>query len=108
MVSMWYVYGNNVDIIILSSTSRMDWEDISFIIRSRYRKNVLFLLYSEPSTPTKLSKQTSLVLSHVSRTLKQLEDNGFVECLSSSTKGKIYNITSKGRSIVEIIKEKNL
>ena len=65
------------------------WKDVSFIISSEYRKKVLEKLET-PKTPSNLSKEININISHVSRALSELESKKMIECLTpESNKGKL-------------------
>jgi predicted transcriptional regulator len=76
----------------------MLWEQISFINRSKNRKTILFKL-TKPTTPTVLSKELSLHRSVVSRSLLDLEKEGFVICLNLAKKERYYQITKKDEEL---------
>jgi predicted transcriptional regulator len=81
----------------------MSWENVSYIIRSRTRKAVLLELKT-PKTPTMLATSIKTSLPNVSRSLRQLKNNGFVVCLTPKQRvGKIYSLTEKGQATVEKI-----
>ncbi|MFH1365639.1 MAG: winged helix-turn-helix domain-containing protein [archaeon] len=76
------------------------WDDISFIIRSKHRKNILKLL-DKPKTPTQIKKTTGLHFNIVSRTIIELEKNGFLKCLNPQQKLiRFYQITKRGKDLL--------
>lgn len=84
----------------------MDWKKYSFVVRAKNRKKILKAL-KEPKTPTQLSKETKINLSHVSRSLRELMDKDLVKCLTpDQTTGRVYDRTETGEKIVEKIAEK--
>ncbi len=83
----------------------MDWDNVSFILKSKKRKDLLFLL-EKPRTPTQLSKAMNSSLSNISLKLKDMSDQGIVKCVNpENRKGRIYVLTEKGKGILEKIKE---
>ncbi len=79
------------------------WEDISYILSSKHRKNILKLL-GDPKTPTQLKSETGLHFNSVSRTLNELVKKGFAECLNPKQKlTRFYRITNKGKKLLEEI-----
>lgn len=69
---------------------KKDWEKVAFVRASKYRKQILDAL-SEPKTPTELAKITGQNVSHISRTLKELQKKKLVKCLTPNLrKGKLY------------------
>lgn len=84
------------------------WNKVSFIIRSKCRKEVLAVLSESPLTPSAIAKKTNFHLSHTSRALQELKDRNFVECLTDAHKGKIYRITREGKYVLDRIRKTNL
>lgn len=79
----------------------MNWEIIGII---RYSKRLYAILktLTEPLSPTEISKLTNKQLTNVSNGLKRLEEMGLVENMTPRTrKGKIYQITRKGKEILK-------
>ena len=82
-----------------------NWDDISFVIRGKHRKEILSLL-DKPQTPTKIKEETKLHFNSVSRTLVELEKKGFIACLNPSQKLiRFYQITDKGKNLLKKVKE---
>jgi len=80
------------------------WDEIGYILASKYRKNVVEKLSHKNYLPSVLAKETKIQLSHVSRALRELIDKNIVECLNmNSKKGKIYALTELGKKISQII-----
>ncbi len=53
-------------------------------------------------TPIEISKKTGIALSHVSNTLAELLENDLAVCLTPKLKkGRLYDLTSQGKKIVE-------
>ncbi len=78
-----------------------EWENVSYIISSKYRSKVLRDLKS-PKTPSNLSKELKINKTHISRTLSELESKKMVECLTpESKKGRLYAITKYGKKILD-------
>ena len=78
------------------------WDLVSFVSRSKQRKQILPLL-KEPITPSAIAKRSGLYSTHVSRALKEFEKKKLVECLTPNERvGKLYKITKQG---LEILKE---
>ena len=83
------------------SLTFMKWNDISFIISSKYRKIVLESVKTH-KTPTGISKELKIQRAHVSRALIELGKEKLVECLTpNKRKGRLYIITHKGREILK-------
>ncbi|MFW5983491.1 MAG: winged helix-turn-helix domain-containing protein [bacterium] len=55
-------------------------------------------------TPTEISKKSQIVVNHVSNFLKELRENGLVECLNEKDKrGRLYQITKLGKKVIELM-----
>ncbi len=78
-----------------------NWEDISFINSSSYRRRILEKL-DKPKTPSYLSKELSINKTHISRALSELIERKLIICLTpESRKSKIYTISEYGKEILE-------
>lgn len=81
------------------------WDDLGFIIRSKYRKAV-FLSLEKPIRPSQISKKLNLRLTHITRALRELKQKGFAKCLNPKEKiGRFYTLTKKGKYIFKKVKE---
>lgn len=79
------------------------WELVSFINRSQQRRKILLAL-RKPATPSKLSKETGMYLTHVSRALRELTEKGLVDCLTPKERvEKYYRISNLGRAVLNKI-----
>ena len=80
------------------------WELLGKISASTYRVKVLEELNKSPKTPKQLSKLTNIGMSHISRTLKELEKLCLVKCLTPEIrKSKFYSITDVGIKVLKDI-----
>ncbi len=78
----------------------MDWDAYSYVFRSKNRKLVLASL-TKPKTPSQISRDTGILLPHVSRALRELEQKGLVKCLTPQERmGRIYTLTDLGREVL--------
>ncbi|MBI2005157.1 MAG: ArsR family transcriptional regulator [Candidatus Aenigmarchaeota archaeon] len=78
------------------------WDLVSFVSRSKQRKQILPLL-REPITPSVVAKKSGLYSTHVSRALKEFKKKKLIECLTPHERvGKLYKITKLG---LEVLKE---
>ena len=76
-----------------------DWSDVSFVKRSKYRREVVSVI-DEEMTPTELADETGLQQPHISRALGELKEKEIVELLNPEDKmGRLYRLTDKGREI---------
>lgn len=87
-----------------------DWDEIGFVISSRYRILALKRLAAGPATPSQIATDESVGIAHVSRALQDLRDRGLVNLLVSEDrkKGRVYGLTEEGRTIWETIDTENL
>ena len=84
----------------------MLWDTISYVYSSKIRYKILQLLASKVQTPKQLADDLSYAMSHISRALKELELKETITCLTPErNKGKMYQITSKGKEILIKIEE---
>ena len=80
------------------------WEDVGYVMASKYRETILKKLSKKNYMPSILAKETNLRLSHISRALKELKIKNLIVCLNNkSKKGKIYSLTDSGKRILELI-----
>lgn len=82
------------------------WDEIGYIMASKYRTIVIEKLSIKNYMPSTLAKETKFQLSHISRALKELTGKKLTICLNEkSKKGKIYTLTEFGRKLSNIIKK---
>jgi DNA-binding MarR family transcriptional regulator len=87
-----------------------DWDDISYVISSRYRIIALKRLAEGPATPSQIATDADVGIAHVSRALQGLRDHTLVDLLVSDDrkKGRVYGLTEEGREVWETIEAENL
>ena len=87
-----------------------DWDQISYVIASSYRVEVLGRLAESPATPSRIAADTDRPTTHVSRALRGLREHGLVELLVSEErqKGRVYGITDRGQATWDTIDDQNL
>lgn len=90
--------------------SEEQWDNIGFVISSRYRVISMENLASGPSTPSQIAEERSVGIAHISRALQDLKDKGFVDLLVSEDrkKGRVYGLTETGREMWEVIEDEKL
>lgn len=72
--------------------------------KSTYRIKVMKALHHTFKTPTALSKETGIVLNHISNVLIDLKETGLVECINEEArKGRLYRLTGDGDRIMDIL-----
>jgi len=80
------------------------WEDVGYVMASKYRETIIKKLSKKNYMPSILAKETNLRLSHISRALKELKIKNLIVCLNKeSKKGKIYSLTDSGKRLLELI-----
>ena len=60
-----------------------DWDEVSFVISSRYRVTVIKRLAAGPSTPSQIASDADVGIAHVSRALQRLRERSLVDLLVS-------------------------
>lgn len=90
--------------------SDSNWDDVSYVISSRYRVATLGRLAESPATPSRISEETDMSVAHVSRALQEMGDEDLVELLVSEDrkKGRVYGVTEKGEEVWETIQAENM
>ncbi len=91
-------------------TMNNDWDDISFVISSRYRIISLRRLSVGPATPSQIASDADVGIAHVSRALQGLREHELVDLLVSDDrkKGRVYGLTEFGREVWDTIEAENL
>lgn len=91
-------------------TMSTDWDEIGFVISSRYRIIALRRLAVGPATPSQIATDESVGIAHVSRALQDLRDRSLVDLLVSDDrkKGRVYGLTERGQELWEKIDNENL
>ena len=86
----------------------MLYDDVSFILGSKLCRKILEELNSskEPLVPLKLSEITNIARSNVSTKLGQLTKRNLVKCINpNARKWRFYAITTKGKKVLEKVKQ---
>lgn len=87
-----------------------DWNEISFVISSKYRVIALQRLEAGPATPSQIASDADVGIAHVSRALQELRERSMVDLLVSEDrkKGRVYGLTEHGREVWDTIETENL
>jgi len=48
----------------------MDWKKYGYIVGSKYRQKIILCINSKQKTPTQISQETNIPITHVSSILK--------------------------------------
>ena len=82
----------------------MDWDDVSYVLRSKTRKAVLASL-EHPRTPTSIARELGVSTSNVSRALRELRARRLIVSLTPTARsGKLLQATQQGRLISAQVK----
>lgn len=86
-------------------SKQIDWDTYSKLISSKYRLDIFVILSKNALSPKQISSKTKISISHVSRTLKELEELKLVKCLTSEKikKGKIFAVSDGSKIYLEEI-----
>jgi len=77
------------------------WEQVSFVMSSKYRKAVLEAI-ENPITPTQLKKKLNIDKAHISRALDSLVKSKLAICLTPNAKKfKLYKISESGNKVLQ-------
>jgi len=87
-----------------------EWDDVSYVISSRYRVATLERLQTGPATPSLVATDTDLSIAHVSRALQELQEEELVTLLVSENrrKGRVYGTTEQGQTVIETIQAQDM
>ena len=87
-----------------------DWDEISFVISSRYRVIALRQLAIGPATPSQIASDANVGIAHVSRALQGLRERSLVDLLVSDDrkKGRVYGLTEHGQEVWDTIEAENM
>jgi len=87
-----------------------EWDEVSYVISSRYRVATLERLQTGPATPSLIATDTDLSIAHVSRALQELQEEGLVTLLVSEDrrKGRVYGTTDQGQTVIETIEAEGM
>lgn len=87
-----------------------EWDQVGFVISSKYRVAVVRRLVENPSTPTAIASHADLPTTHVSRALRALTERSLVELLvpTDTRKGRVYGVTDRGERLWERIEVEGL
>jgi DNA-binding MarR family transcriptional regulator len=100
----------DVDKAYDSVMNETDWDEVSYVISSRYRVETMRRLSVGPATPSAIASAASVSLSHVSRALQELSEKSLVTLKVSEdrTKGRVYALTDDGEAIWQTIESENM
>lgn len=74
------------------------------LLASTHRIKIFTSLSNGLKTPVQIGHEVELEIPHVSKTLKELEEMGLVQCRTPALrKGRIYSLTEEGKRFAEIL-----
>lgn len=75
---------------------------VGYVVASHYRTEIVKCVGNDIKIPSVIADEVGLRTNHVSNVLKELKDEGIVECLNEDAKkGRLYKNTELG---IEILK----
>lgn len=81
----------------------MDYDETSYILKSKIRFYIIFSLKNGNKTPKELASKY-YYLSHISTNLKILNNKGYVTCLNpNDRKNKEFTLTEKSIKMIEYL-----
>lgn len=92
------------------SAAESDYDAAAFVISSQYRETVIQHLREQPATPSTIAEEAGYDISHVSRALTTLREEGYVELLveEERRKGRIYGLSDSGAELLPVLEEVGL
>lgn len=89
----------------MNDFEKADYDKASHIISSKYRTITYQLLLDSVMTPSAVSKNSRIDMSHASRALRELEEQNIVELKVSedTTRGRIYGLTQEGKDLESMV-----
>lgn len=82
----------------------MDEETLKYIKKSSYRYKVVKALGTDIKLPKEIANDSGILLNHISNVLRNLRENGIIECLNPNLrKGRLYRLTDKGLEVFEYL-----
>lgn len=80
--------------------------DLAYILRGKNRIKVLQALQGKTLISKQIEKTTNMYKSHVSRTIKELQQKRLIRCTNEKDRSfKFYKLTKDGEKILEETKQ---
>lgn len=84
----------------------LDYFKIGKVLISKHRSSIALSLSRGLKTPSQIASETGIRLSHVSKTLSELQDLGIIQCETPMMKkGRIYTLTKEGIIIIRLLEK---
>lgn len=78
---------------------------VAYVGISKIRTNILKFIGDDLKYPSQIAKELNIRIQHVSTALKELKENGLVECINEEVKvGRLYRTTPKGKEVIKLLK----
>lgn len=89
---------------------QVDWDEVGYVISSKYRIAALERLQQGPATPTQIAEDTDMPIAHISRALQTLRERSHIELLVSEDrqKGRVYGVTETGEEVWQVISDQGV
>ena len=88
----------------ISDLSNKDYENLSFILSSNVRTEIILAIANGIVIPSKKRKSLNQKFSIISKNLKDMENREIIICKTPfKRKGRIYNITSITEKLIPVI-----
>lgn len=86
---------------------QLDYKIISFLVRGKRRKNILFSL-QKPKMPKQIADECKISLSNVSIALSELTKKGLIKSINGSERlFRFYTLTKKGQMAIKHLERYN-
>ena len=72
----------------------------AYVEISSYRLRTVKAIGNNVKTPTNIAKDSDIRTNHISNVLRDLKENGIVECINEEVrKGRLYRLSEKGLKV---------
>jgi len=87
----------------------VDYQKFGYAVLSDNRKAIVKTLGKGPHLPKEIAEKNNIHNSTVSRTLKDLSDEGIAKLLvdEESKKARLYGLTDKGKDVANMMQERD-
>lgn len=90
-------------------TENLDWKKYGYVVSGDYRKKVVTSLFESPKTPKQIAVEINVYLSHVSKTLNELQRMDIAVCLTPELRrGRVYELTEDGKDIANYLRRQSI
>lgn len=91
----------------MAATDDRPYDEVSTVIASRYKLEVVDSLGDTPATPSDIAAETGSDIAHISRALQTLREEDIVDLLVSEErkKGRLYGLTDLGDRVSDTLED---